>query len=83
MSKIVVDLQDKKDKTSTETNTPNFGEYQTPRSIGIFRKILKVFSILVVCLVVISLISGFFYWRYLKTTPQYSLALIVRCRPPG
>jgi hypothetical protein len=78
MSKIVVELKDTNDeKTSPEIDTPNFGEYETPKTSGTFKKILKVFSVLVVSLVLISLISGFFYWWYLKTTPQYSLALIV------
>ncbi len=77
MSKIVVDLEEKKEVQTDDTSTPQFGDYQKPQKPSIFFKVLKVLSILLVVLIVISLISGFFYWRYLKTTPQYSLALIV------
>lgn len=73
MSKIVVDLEDK----TSETNSPNFGEYQKPKSPSMIGKALKIVTgFLVVCLIV-GAIGGFFYWRHLKTTPQYSLALLV------
>ncbi|MDQ3634554.1 MAG: hypothetical protein M3405_08605 [Acidobacteriota bacterium] len=76
MSKIVVDLQEKQEVPNS-LNVLQFGDYQKGEERGTFRKILKVFSIILVSLIIISFIGGFFYWRYLKTTPQYSLALII------
>lgn len=76
MSKIVVDLQEK-GEVANSADVPQFGDYQKGEKRGTFGKVLKVFSIIVVSVIIISLIGGFFYWRYLKTKPQYSLALII------
>ncbi len=76
MSKIVVDLQEK-EKPATDASVPQFGDYQKSERSGTFGKILKIFSVIAAGLLIFGLIGGFFYWRYLKTTPQYSLALIV------
>lgn len=76
MSKIVVDLQNKEEDESNE-NVPEFSAFQQKEKRGIFVKVLKILTISVAALLLISLIGGFFYWRYLKTTPQYSLALII------
>lgn len=73
MSKIVVDLENKE----SEANAPNFGEYQTPKKRGKFVKILGIIAGIVGILGLIVVIGGFFYWQHLKTTPQYSLALLV------
>lgn len=82
MLKIVADLQEETDlqeenEILDESDVPQFGDYQKPKERGIFFKVLKIFSITAVCLLIIGLIGGFFYWHYLRTTPQYSLALII------
>ena len=73
MSKIIVDLEDRK----SVTNAPNFGEYQEPQTPSMIGKVLKVIAGIVVIALIAGAIGGFFYWRHLKTTPQYSLALLV------
>ena len=40
----------------------------------IFLKVLVVLAVLVA----VAAVGGFFYWQHLKTTPQYSLALLVK-----
>lgn len=76
MPKIVVDLQENREVTS-DVEAPEFEAFQKNEKPGILRNILKGFLLAVVAFLIISLVGGFFYWRYLKTTPQYSLALIV------
>lgn len=76
MSKIVVNLEDKK-SPQTNVNTPQFGSYQEPKKSGGFIKVLKIIAGIVGVLVIIAAVGGFFYWRHLKSTPQYSLALLV------
>lgn len=73
MSKIVVDLENQ----DNEVNTPDFGEYQAPKKRGKFVKVLGIIAGVVGILGLIVVIGGFFYWQHLKTTPQYSLALLV------
>jgi len=68
MSKVIVDL---------ENNAPTFQDSQIPEQKSVFGRVLKVLATFVVFALLIGAIGGFFYWRHLKTTPQYSLALIV------
>ncbi|NNE99611.1 MAG: hypothetical protein HKN25_11380 [Pyrinomonadaceae bacterium] len=68
MSKVIVDL---------ESSEPIFHNSQIPEKKSIFGKILKILAALVVLTILAGAVGGFFYWRHLKTTPQYSLALIV------
>ncbi len=78
MSKIVVDLTEPKNETPPENaNVPNFGDYQKPEKPGVFVKTLKIFGIFLVVVLIVGGISGYFYWRNLKKTPQYSLALLI------
>lgn len=42
-----------------------------------FVRMLKWLGILSACVLVIGGTAGYLYWRQLKTTPQYSLALVV------
>ena len=41
------------------------------------KKALSYISITVLVIAVIGGIGGYFYWQHLKTTPQYSLALLI------
>lgn len=68
MSKVIVDL---------DNNAPTFRDSQIPEKKSTFGRVLKVLAALILLSLLASAIGGFFYWRYLKTTPQYSLALIV------
>lgn len=89
MSKIVVDLREDGEVSESgagaaaETEraavpaVPQFGNYQSGEEKSVRAKVFKIFSVALAALIFLSLIGGFFYWRYLKTTPQYSLALIV------
>ena len=51
---------------------------KTRTSIGrIVVRILAVTGAAAIILVAVSAVAGFLYWRHVKSTPQYSLALIV------
>ncbi|HXG84316.1 MAG TPA: hypothetical protein VNI84_09835 [Pyrinomonadaceae bacterium] len=80
MSRIVVDLQEP-EKVETETtqteNSPEFGDYQKPKQRSGFYKFLNGLGIFLVAILIAGAIGGYFYWRYLKTTPQYSLGLLI------
>lgn len=58
-------------------NVPEFGDYRTPVRKSKVKKILKITAIALVSILIIGAIGGFFYWQHLKTTPQYSLALLI------
>ena len=80
MSRIVVDLVEPKKSETVETrqaNAPDFGEYQKPKKQNVFVKVLGVLGISLVVILIIGIIGSYFYWQSLKTTPQYSLALLV------
>lgn len=71
MSKIVVNINE------PEKSIPEFGEYQKPKQKGKFSKALGISAVVLVSLLLIGSIIGYFYWQNLKTTPQYSLALLL------
>ncbi len=73
MSRIQIDLEDKK----SVANAPSFGVYEESEKAGKFGKVLKIFAGIIVVVLLVGAIGGFFYWSYLKNTPQYSLALLV------
>ncbi len=73
MSKIVIDLGNKE----SEADTPDLGEQQAPKKRGRLAKILGIIAGIIGVLALVAAIGGFFYWQHLKTTPQYSLALLV------
>jgi hypothetical protein len=81
MSKLVIDL--KESPKVIETNVtkravaPEFTNYQNPKKHSVFAKVLGVLSLLVVLVLFVGGVGSYFYWRHLKTTPQYSLALLV------
>ncbi len=77
MSKIVVELENENHEVEAGNEALILEEYQKPAKKNIF---FRVFKFLVVVFVLFSLVAGvggFAYWQYLKTTPQYSLALLV------
>lgn len=76
MSRFKIDLK-KTDKQSSSKPTPFLAEHTKPEKPGMFAKVLKTIAVLVLLMAVVGVIGGFFYWQYLKSTPQYSLALLV------
>ena len=85
MSNFVVNLNEPQQETTQAKNVvPPFTENQNvPRNSGVFLKILKIFGVLLIVFLMVGAISGYFYWRSLKTTPQYSLALLVEAARRG
>ncbi|MCB1024685.1 MAG: hypothetical protein KDB79_09860 [Acidobacteria bacterium] len=78
MSKIVVDLEDPSQETpESSAGQSVLSEYQHRESGGKFRKIFGIAAGIIAIIVLAVLAGGFIYWQYLKTTPQYSLALLV------
>ena len=79
MSNFVVNLNEPpKDKVPATAAAPPFLENQNaPKKPGVFLKLLKIFGVLFILFLVVGAVGGYFYWRNLKTTPQYSLALLV------
>ena len=55
----------------------SLGIIRSQRNVGFLQRSLGVLFVLSLVVVLVGAISGYFYWRHLKTTPQYSLALIV------
>ncbi len=74
MTRQIVDLtEDKEDPVETAPlsgYSPSGGRSRAKKVIGIFAALI-LFSLFV------TSIGGFFYWRHLKTTPQYSLAMLI------
>ena len=71
MSKMVVNLQESAPQAGTlENYEADQPKRRWPRVLGIFVSILLL-------LVVVAGVAGFFYWRHLQTTPQYSLAVMI------
>ena len=79
MSNFVVNLNEPpKETVRKNDDAPAFLENQNaPRKPSVFLKILKILGGLLVLFLIVGAIGGYFYWRNLKTTPQYSLALLV------
>ncbi len=84
MSKITVDLKNADNTNEKKVEQAAFLSGQTqPKKPGIFVKILKFSAVLLVIFIIIGTTGGFFYWRHLKQTPQYSLALLVEAARNG
>ena len=78
MSRFEVDLKEQPaESTAKKTDAPAFGDYQQPKKKSRAKKILGILAISLIAILIVGAIGGFFYWRHLKTTPQYSLALLV------
>ena len=84
MSHFVVNLNEPEKDQPAEN--PGLGENpkvtseavpSAPKKRGGCRRLLAVSGIVLGVLVLLAAIGGYFYWQNLKTTPQYSLALLV------
>ena len=75
MSKFVVNLNEK--PSPVVQGIPAFGEYQKPKAKSKFLKIIGILAAVLGLFLLISAISGYFYWQSYKNTPQYSLALLI------
>ena len=83
MSRFTINLDEPKAEeqekpTVVKENVSSFGTEETPKKKrGVFVKILGVLGILLLAFLLVAGIGGYFYWQSLKTSPQYSLALLV------
>ncbi|MET0753125.1 MAG: hypothetical protein ABWZ66_07120 [Pyrinomonadaceae bacterium] len=83
MSKIVVNLGNEPEAEEEKTfvkqvDAPKFlEEHSAPKNSGKWKKILGIVGISLGVILLVGAIGGFFYWQSLKSTPQYSLALLV------
>jgi hypothetical protein len=84
MSRFTVNLDEPKEERQQEKpavvkeNVSYVPNEETPKKKrGRFVRVLGILGILLVAFLVIVGIGGYFYWQSLKTTPQYSLALLV------
>lgn len=77
MSKFVVDLNNEEAAPNQVTGVTDLRGSQKSKKRRLFIKVLGVLFVLGLFVALIGIVSGYFYWRHLKTTPQYSLALLV------
>ena len=79
MSNFVVNLNEpEKENPTIQRDTPTFLEnHVVPKKPSVFLKVLKVLAVVIFIFLLMGGISGYYYWRNLKLTPQYSLALLV------
>lgn len=81
MSKFVVDLGNKPKEIDTPVSPaeppPFLNEQIAPKKQSGLAKALKIGGIALAALLIVGAIGGYFYWQSLKSTPQYSLALLV------
>lgn len=79
MPNFVVNLNEPpKDNAPRNVAAPLFIENENrAQKPSVFLKIVKVFGALLILFLLVGGIGGYFYWRNLQTTPQYSLALLV------
>jgi hypothetical protein len=83
MSKFVVELNKPQKAVpprapKTEApDTPEIISLLPPQKRSLFVKILAALAISFCLILLVGGVGGYFYWRHLKKTPQYSLALLV------
>src|SRR5215218_267739 len=65
------------DIANAETDTPGFGGYTKPVRRSRSKKIVLTILGVLVSLLIVGSIGGYFYWQSFKSTPQYSLASLV------
>lgn len=85
MSNFVVNLNDPpKENAPRPVAAPTILENQTAvKKPGVFLKVLKILGVLLLASFIIGAVGGYFFWRDLKTKPQYSLALLVNAARRG
>lgn len=84
MSQFVVNLSEP-EKDEPKKAAPAFEKVKSPypevknepKKRGGCGRILGISGIVLAALLLIGVVTGYFYWQGLKTTPQYSLALLV------
>jgi hypothetical protein len=72
MSKFVVDIDGQAD-----AGTVGFGGFETPTKRARWKKIIAGLAIVLFLVAAAAGIGAYFYWQHLRSTPQYSLALMV------
>ena len=78
MSRFEVNFnQQEAEKTAKKTESPAFDSTEKPPKKSRVKKILGILAISLAAIFLIALVGGFFYWQSVKTTPEYSLALLV------
>lgn len=81
MSRFEVNLQDSNaseaKKEEPPVNEPIFGNFQAPKQAGKSTSKLKIAGISILVFLLIVLFGGYLYFRSFRTTPQYSLAMVV------
>lgn len=80
MSRFIINLDESKgENSSAEKNgmLTSPGEHFAPEKKSVIGKILKIVGALLVLILIVGGIGGYFYWQKLKKSPQYSLALLV------
>jgi len=53
------------------------GGYAEPAVHGRSATVLKIAAALIAVIAIVACVGGYFYWQSLKSTPQYSLALLI------
>ncbi len=69
--------QPEAEKKAEKNDSPTFGLTDAPKKKSRVKKILGIVAISLGAIFLIGLVVGFFYWQSIKTSPQYSLALLV------
>ncbi len=83
MSQFVVNLNEpekekpKIETPKTEVKKVSANNSQMPKKRGGCGRILGISAIVLGVILLIGAVVGYFYWQGLKTSPQYSLALLV------
>ena len=83
MSQFIVNLNEpekekpKIETPKTEVKKVSVKDSQTPKKRSGCARFLGVLAIIVAVILLIGTVVGYFYWQGLKTSPQYSLALLV------
>lgn len=80
MSKFVVELNESKAietaNAASASEAPG-ANLPTAKKRSRFVKVLGVLGISLIAVLLVGAVGGYFYWRHLKKTPQYSLALLI------
>lgn len=78
MSPIEIKLNESNaEQPAKEADSPVSGLAEKPPKKKRAKKILGILAISLLAILISGALGVFFYWQYLKTTPQYSLALLV------